>query len=185
MNERSERMEFLLRVNAGRRRLPSFLAALSSRIGRPVSTTDVFPLERGDALWKVVSGELRTSRTEAPPAFSRWAPDALDALDVGLRSLAGAIDERAVLYLPASPLCIGPVLLAPEEIGAHVRAISEEATEECTITSEDGRCGLRLDYQAVEHEHGAPFPYELSLWGTAWRAVARDTLPFVLASPAA
>lgn len=50
---------------------------------------------------------------------------------------------------------------------------------------EDGLCGLRLDYQASDHEHGEPFPYELTVWGADWQALASRVLSFDAAAPAA
>lgn len=58
MTERSDRMEFLLRRNAGHRRLPYFFATLGGRLDSPIADTDVLPLERGDMLWKVLYGEF-------------------------------------------------------------------------------------------------------------------------------
>lgn len=96
-----------------------------------------------------------------------------------------AIDEPSVLYLPLPTLGIGPLRVRPGEITRRVRALTQEPTEECTVMREDGLCGLRLDYQASDHEHGEPFPYELTVWGADWQALASRVLSFDAAAPAA
>ncbi len=185
MREQADRMAFLLRRNAGERRRPAFLVALTQHLGRVITPDTVLPLERGDTLWQLVLPSLHAARTQGAPAFSRWAPAARAALDAGLAALGTAVRDRSVVYLPSPELGIGPVPVALGEIAPHVRRIAEGATEECTIVTEDGGCGLRLDYHANDHEHGEPFPYELTVWGAPWQAVAARVLPLAVAAPAA
>jgi hypothetical protein len=101
------------------------------------------------------------------------------------RRPAAALGAPGVLYLPGPATDLGPVRVGPAELTLHVRDLAEGPAEACTLASGDGASGLRLDYEANEHEHGAPHPYELCVWGAAWEAAAGETLPFELAAPAA
>lgn len=185
MDDRAARMTFLLRREAGRRRLPEFLARLSALLGRELSAADVLSLEEGDALWEAAGPASRAARMQGPPMFSRWGPDALGILEAGLIELGAAVPDRMVLYVPPSVLGVGPLRLRFEDLAPRVRAIADAETEECAVMREGGGCGLRLDYHASDHERGEQFPYELTLWGSEWLALAARVLPFSNAAPAA
>jgi hypothetical protein len=185
VSDRYERMSFLLRRNAGRLRAQEFVAQLTERLRRPITTADLLPLERTDVLWEVVRPALRACRSARPPAFSMWSPEAMGDLAAGLIRFAEALSEQAALYLPGPELGLGPLPVGLREIMPHMRSIAEAATEECTIVGGDGLSGIRLDYQASDHDHGERFPYELCVWGSAWVATALRVLPFERAAPAA
>lgn len=178
---RERRLSFVVRRNAGRRGLPALRGLLTERLGRAVVDADLLPLEAGDALWEHVVPALRACWQQGPPAFSRWAPRDLPSLSDGLGRLD--VGTRRVVYLPPPGTGIGPIRVSPIEMVPHVLAFATDAGEQCTITTEDGAGGLRLDYQANEHERGSPCPCELAIWGAAWQRAARRVLPFDLAHP--
>jgi hypothetical protein len=184
VTDRVERLAYLLRRSAGERRQPEALAELSHYLGRAVTAAELLPFEHADALWERAVSEARACWQSAPPRFSRWSPERMARLGAALGSFLPRV-APSVIYLPDPALGLRPLRVSSLEIAPHIRSVSETAYEVCTVVNEDASCGLRLDYQANEHEHGAAEPYELAIWGTDWLDTSRKVLPFELASPAA
>jgi hypothetical protein len=177
-----DRTEFLVRKSSGQRGLSAVLAELVAILCRPVTPEDVRSLELGDELRAVVGPLARASREAAkPPAFSAWPVASVPSLANAIADFGAQLPNAEVFYLPLPAIGIGPVRMNATRDLAHAVALAEAATEECLVSSTDGRSGMWLQYHAAEAEHGAPHPYELLVWSADWRTLAQRVLPFELA----
>lgn len=86
----ADRMAFLLRREEGRRRVPELLVRLSELLGREITSAEVLPLERGDALWEVARPSM--SRACCTSRFQLWVSARCEFARV--RSRAGSVHSR-------------------------------------------------------------------------------------------
>ncbi len=176
---RSERLDFLVRRNAGRHRLPEILQELSSHWGRALTMADVGGLEVADRLRKAAVAHLQVSLDKRrPPAFSTWAPSAVPDLERGLAALGRQLSDRMIYFFSLHWNGLGPIRIDPPEIFLHALATAQGSSEEFLACSDPGTDGLFLAFHASDAEHGEPCPYELVLWGEEWIRAAEATVPF-------
>lgn len=99
-----------------------------------------------------------------------------------MRGLGEALGGAPACFLPHAR-GLGPVRVDPAAVLRRAIDTANGRSEEFFLCSEDGQAGLvllREDQCLAAMPDGEPCPYELVIWGEAWRREAVRHLPFAL-----
>jgi hypothetical protein len=172
----SPRLQFALRRNQGRLKMPAFLDEAAAALGRPAATVRVLDLAQADALRERIGAALAAIHAGVRPAFHhRWAESEAAPMAALLDGFARRVGDEPVYLFRLLSECCGAIEAGTAEVVAHWPALVSRNQEELLAAVPGADAGIRLELWAEGPGSEERFTFDLLVWGDRWLAARPPT----------
>jgi hypothetical protein len=165
MDDRTQKIELLSRMNRQRATAPAFLAGLSDRLGEPIEVSALIPVLEADTIQEAFRTGYQSAISQGTLSYRRtFRPHERSTLFSIVDCFAESLPAEEVFLLSKLGKDRGVVKLDISVLLRHTASVIKFDGDSLSALSRDLSQGVLIDHSADDlHE-----AYEIVVWGERW-----------------